>query len=266
MEVLAAGDPLADFNWQNLGLDLSNIDSTFLTTGNGFDAGASYDASNINAANAVGTTVTYSGDGDLNNNGLINSGETDVEIITLTGTTNQDIILAVSGQSSGSAYQGRISWDRLGGVASAAIQEAEQADENPEEDVKITTSAAINGPQDYHEIAKTPATAADLGLTGLSLSTQQQAEVALNALSGAIDDIGEKRAGYGAVENAMQSNLRNLSIHAENTQAAQSQIRDTDYASETASLARNQIIQQASQSLLSQANQQPEIALTLLNG
>jgi len=68
------------------------------------------------------------------------------------------------------------------------------------------------------------------------------------------------------VQNAMQSNLRNLSIHAENTRAAQSQIRDTDYANETASLARNQIIQQASQSLLSQANQQPEIALTLLNG
>ena len=266
VEVPAVGDPLADFNWQDLGIDLSNIDSTFLTTGNGFDAGASYDASNINAANAVGTTVTYSGDGDLDNDGRIFTGETDVEIITLTGTTNQDIILAVSGQSSGSSYQGRISWDRLGGVASAAIQEAELADENPEEDVKITTSAAINGPQDYHEIAKTPATAADLGLTGLSLSSQQQAEVALNALSGAIDDIGEKRAGYGAVQNAMQSNLRNLSIHAENTRAAQSQIRDTDYASETASLARNQIIQQASQSLLSQANQRPEIALTLLNG
>lgn len=102
----------------------------------------------------MGTAVTYSGDGDLDNDRRIFTGETDVEMITLTGSTDQDIIQAEG-----------------------------LSDVNPVAYVKIATSAAINSPQDYHEIAKTPTTVADSGLTGLLLSTQQQAEVASNALS-----------------------------------------------------------------------------------
>ncbi|WP_281710128.1 flagellin, partial [Anaerobiospirillum succiniciproducens] len=66
------------------------------------------------------------------------------------------------------------------------------------------------------------------------------------------------------VQNRMESTIRNQSSIAENESDARSRIRDTDFASETAALTQNQIIQQASQTILSQANQRPTVALSLL--
>ena len=68
------------------------------------------------------------------------------------------------------------------------------------------------------------------------------------------------------VQNRMESTIRNQSSIAENESDARSRIRDTDFASETAALTQNQIIQQASQTVLSQANQRPTVALNLLGG
>jgi flagellin len=64
--------------------------------------------------------------------------------------------------------------------------------------------------------------------------------------------------------NRFQSTIRNLSNVSENTSAARSQILDTDFAKETANLTKNQILQQASMTVLSQANQRPQAALQLL--
>ena len=80
----------------------------------------------------------------------------------------------------------------------------------------------------------------------------------------AISGVGGVRADLGALQNRFQSTIRNLSNISENLSAARSQIRDTDFAAETAELTRNQIIQQASVSVLSQANQRPQTALSLL--
>ncbi|TMO83671.1 flagellin, partial [Pseudoalteromonas spongiae] len=66
------------------------------------------------------------------------------------------------------------------------------------------------------------------------------------------------------VQNRFQSSIRNQSNVSENLSAARSRIRDTDFATETAALTRNQILQQASTSILSQANQRPQVALSLL--
>ncbi|MEQ5808954.1 hypothetical protein J3369_16245 [Alteromonas sp. NFXS44] len=72
-------------------------------------------------------------------------------------------------------------------------------------------------------------------------------------------------AELGAIENRFQSTLRNLSNISENVVAARSQIKDTDFASETATLTKHQIIQQASTSILAQANNKPQAALALLS-
>jgi flagellin len=80
----------------------------------------------------------------------------------------------------------------------------------------------------------------------------------------ALSKIGTARSDLGALQNRFQSTIRNLSNISENVSAARSQILDTDFASETASLTRNQIMQQASISVLSQANQRPQAALSLL--
>ena len=81
-----------------------------------------------------------------------------------------------------------------------------------------------------------------------------------------IQVIDSKRAELGAVQNRMESTIRNQANIQENESDARSRIRDTDFAEETAALTANQILQQASQSILSQANQRPQIALSLLGG
>ncbi|MEP0177494.1 MAG: flagellin [Paraglaciecola sp.] len=107
------------------------------------------------------------------------------------------------------------------------------------------------------------------GSSGLSIGdttveTEAGASAALTAVSEAISSIGGVRADLGALQNRFQSTIRNLTNISENVSAARSGIRDTDFATETAELTRNQIVQQASLSVLSQANQRPQSALSLL--
>ena len=103
-----------------------------------------------------------------------------------------------------------------------------------------------------------------LGIAGTDVSTTAGASRALSVISNAISSIGGTRADLGALQNRFQSTIRNLSNISENVSGARSQIRDTDFASETAELTRNQIVQQASLTVLSQANQRPQAALSLL--
>ncbi len=103
-----------------------------------------------------------------------------------------------------------------------------------------------------------------LGLSTLSISSVTGASAALASLDSAIKTIDGKRADLGALQNRFQSTIRNLSNIVENVSAARSRIRDTDFAKETAELTRSQILQQASTTILSQANQRPQAALSLL--
>lgn len=102
------------------------------------------------------------------------------------------------------------------------------------------------------------------GAVDLSVSTPSAASAALVAIDFAIETVDDKRADLGAIQNRFQSTIRNLSNVSENVSAARSRIRDTDFAAETANLTRLQIIQQASTTVLSQANQRPQAALSLL--
>ncbi len=96
------------------------------------------------------------------------------------------------------------------------------------------------------------------------VSTPADAQNTLANIDKFIEFVDSKRAGLGAIQNRMESTVRNQSSISENESDARSRIRDTDFASETAALTQNQIIQQASQTILTQANQRPTIALNLL--
>ena len=96
------------------------------------------------------------------------------------------------------------------------------------------------------------------------VSTPSAAQRTLATIDKFIETVDSKRAALGAIQNRMESTIRNQSSISENESDARSRIRDTDFASETAALTSNQIIQQASQTILSQANQRPTIALQLL--
>ena len=101
---------------------------------------------------------------------------------------------------------------------------------------------------------------------GFSISTASLAQMTLAHIDEYIQYVDSSRAALGALQNRMESTIRNQASISENESDARSRIRDTDFASETAALTQNNIIQQASQTILSQANQRPTIALSLLGG
>jgi flagellin len=108
--------------------------------------------------------------------------------------------------------------------------------------------------------------ASGLAVADASVLTEAAASRAMTDISNAISIIDAQRADLGAIQNRFQSTIRNLSNISENVSAARSRIRDTDFAVETAELTRWQIIQQASITVLGQANQRPQAALQLLQG
>jgi len=98
----------------------------------------------------------------------------------------------------------------------------------------------------------------------VDISDRDGAVKALDTIDLALENVSASRANLGALQNRLESTINNLSTTSENLSASRSRILDADFASETAQLSRNQIIQQAGVSILAQANQQPQIALGLL--
>jgi flagellin len=103
-----------------------------------------------------------------------------------------------------------------------------------------------------------------LSVNTVLLNTSTNAQNALAKIDSAIDQISGIRATLGATQNRLGSALANLQTSVENLSSAESQIRDVDFASETADLTRNQILQQAGISVLSQANSGSQAVLSLL--
>jgi flagellin len=99
---------------------------------------------------------------------------------------------------------------------------------------------------------------------GTNVNTKGEAQTAISTLDTAINRVNEQRAYLGAIQNRFTSTIANLGSQIENLDTARSRIRDTDYASETALFTQNNILQQAGTSILGQANQMPQIALSLL--
>jgi flagellin len=103
------------------------------------------------------------------------------------------------------------------------------------------------------------------GLTGgISISTQTGAQNVMAAVDAMLGVVDGKRAELGAVQNRLDSTIRNQANISENVSAARSRIRDADFATETANMTKQNILQQAASSVLAQANQRPQSALSLL--
>ncbi len=104
----------------------------------------------------------------------------------------------------------------------------------------------------------------DLSVRNVDLTSREGANTAIEIVDVAISQVSSIRADLGAIQNRMESTIRNLQTGAENLSAAKSRIKDADFAHETAEFAKNQILQQAGVSILSQANQAPNVALSLI--
>jgi flagellin len=100
--------------------------------------------------------------------------------------------------------------------------------------------------------------------TDIDLSLASGAQTAITTIDAAIDSVNSIRADYGAVQNRIDSSIRNMSTYVESLSAAASQIIDADYAHETAEMTRLQVMQQAGVAALSQAKGINQSVLSLL--
>ncbi|MFO1031787.1 MAG: flagellin [Planctomycetota bacterium] len=117
---------------------------------------------------------------------------------------------------------------------------------------------------DTLSVSLSAALSTTLSLNSLDIGSGGATTTAISNIDAAINTISSLRGSLGAVQNRLGSTINNLAVQVENLSAAESRIRDVDVAYETAQLTRNNILQQASISVLSQANAQPQSALSLL--
>jgi flagellin len=103
-----------------------------------------------------------------------------------------------------------------------------------------------------------------LGVDNISVATQDDAKAALQTIADAIDKVSGTRADLGALQNRLEHTVSNLGVTSENLTSAESRIRDVDMAKEMMDMTKNNVLAQAAQSMLAQANQQPQNVLKLL--
>jgi len=128
-------------------------------------------------------------------------------------------------------------------------------------------SASLNALSIGAPLGKATSSSLGLGDTATvssAFATSAKAASFLSSIDAAITSVSTRRSQIGSLQNRLDTAIKSLAVKQENMEASDSRIRDTDVASEAASLTKNQILQQASASLLAQANQAPQIALSLL--
>jgi flagellin len=119
---------------------------------------------------------------------------------------------------------------------------------------------------DTLNVTLTPALSTSLGLSTVDVGSGGNTAFAITQIDAAVNSVSALRGRFGSVQNRLQSTIANLGVAGESLSAAESRIRDVDVAYETAELTRNNIMQQASIAILTQANAQPQAALQLLQG
>jgi flagellin len=178
-----------------------------------------------------------------------------------------DIVL--SGISTGSITATIVVTTNAAGItaSSAAVAGAINADTDASALVAATgtTTTAVAG-----TLAQTTVGAAEVDAAGtttvnnLSVATRSQAVVTIASVDAALEDVDAIRGGLGAIQNRFESTIANLNNVSENLSAARSRILDADIAEETSAMTKQNILQQAGVSILAQANQAPQLALSLL--
>lgn len=188
---------------------------------------ASVDGSDVSFANSDGA--------DMNLQEVITDGADDAAVATVavgTGFADADV------DDAGIDYEGQISLDSTS-------------------DIILTGTGLAAAGLDAVGNATTT-------IDNVSVDTRENAWIAIESVDAALADIDTIRGGLGAVQNRFESTIANLNNVAENLSAARSRILDADIAMETSAMTKNNILQQAGVSILAQANQQPQLALSLL--
>ena len=128
----------------------------------------------------------------------------------------------------------------------------------------VSTAATDSGAKVALTTTVAASAANEKGIDDLDITTQAGAWKAIETIDSAIDEINSARADLGALQTRFEKSIENIDIMNENISAARGRIVDADFAAETASLSRTQILQQAGTAMVAQANQLPQGVLSLL--
>ncbi|SDO36769.1 flagellin [Alkalicoccus daliensis] len=162
-------------------------------------------------------------------------------------------------------------------ISTASFTDASEANKLVGQELTFTTRAAVadteNKALSFQIGANSSQTinvgignmsASALNVEGVDLTTAQGAASAISVINQAIEDVSAQRSELGAFQNRLEHTISNLDNSSENLSAAESRIRDVDMAKEMMEMTKNNILSQASQSMLAQANQAPQSVLQLL--
>jgi flagellin len=248
------------------------------------DTGAADDAKAINAANAgvkatakLDTTIAAL---DAADDGVLNVGDKSYNLADYGGNTEKladdlskdgfdvsydsdasKITLKADGVAGAEITGSTAGTVELGGTAAGTGDVAVASQLAIQSDKAFTV--ASDGTSDPSELLGN-SVAALTSVNDIDVTTADNAQDAIAAIDYAIKGIDSQRADLGAVQNRMDFTLNNLSNIQNNVSDARSRIQDVDFASESAELSKQQILSQASSSMLAQANQLPQVALSLL--
>jgi len=245
-------DISVDFTALATGDDLTlTVNSSVITMGSVDANDLSSLVSEINdVSGTTGVTATL----DPDDSSILKLSSTD-DIFLDTASTGGDAVMTVTSAD---------------GTANAGI--AEGTDTIAVGQVKLSsnegftvTNGAVTVDNDMLGINQATAANSTLdSVENIDLSTQNGSQSALNIIDAALATIDDSRASLGAIQNRFSHTISNLANIQENVSASRSRIQDTDFAVETAVMTKNQILQQAGTSILAQANQIPQAAISLL--
>lgn len=162
---------------------------------------------------------------------------------------------------------GKIKFNVKGDIAQAAVTEGTGVGKDSVVGTGkgLTFQIGANGVEDQRvTLNVNDMSSSAIGVANADVSTQDAANQAIDMIDAAVKTVSMQRAGLGALQNRLEYTVNNLTTTNENLTAAESQIRDTDMATEMINYTKNNILQQASQAMLAQANQQPQAILQLL--
>jgi len=165
----------------------------------------------------------------------------------------------------------------------AAVRSAQDTDKDNVGDLDVAAGTALTDTEQFANGAIKLSSSAAYSLTGatvaditteasgklskvsdIDVSTTFGAQNAIDVIDSALASVDSQRSSLGAVQNRFDNTISNLQNISENAEAARSRIKDTDFAAETATLSKNQVLQQAGTAILAQAKQLPQAVLSLL--
>lgn len=269
-----------DYVWQYRNVtDTASANDRLITSGNGFDSDAAYDASQLQDSAGAhdlvsppivleynGMRIAYSGDGDRLeldtadedgtefNDGRLASNK--LERVTFDKVT-ESLLVFVAGEG---AFNARATWDEM----PIEYEDPEPPMSPVSTTSEIPVSAGFGDGVDTITVAPTPADSHSLGLEDVALDPREKALEAMQKLQQAMGQVDGYRSQYGALHNRFESVIGTLEQEQVSLGAARSRIVDADFAKKVSDMIKAKIFQQAGTSLLTQANHIPQSVLSLL--